>query len=83
MMLVSKRALGLSKGQKKIFDIVEGFIERHGHSPSFREIAAIADTPLSNVSRYMHQLRDRGIVDFGDSKRRSIIIKKGNQSDES
>jgi len=69
--------LGLSPKQKVVYDIIAGFIEANGYSPSYEEIKQlIRSNSKSHVHRFVHQLKKRGWIDFGSGRNRSIILVK-------
>lgn len=64
------------KKEKSILCFIEDFLERHGYSPNFREIAWEFNCSTSTVHKVLHALKDEGLVDFEDGKYRTIKIIK-------
>ena len=67
--------LGLTPRQKKVYDIIVDFIKANGYSPSYEEIKQlIGSNSKSHVHRFVHQLKQRGWIDFGKGRNRSIYV---------
>ena len=64
------------------FGLIEGFVDaymdRHGISPSTREIAAGTGLSTATVSRYLSYMRDNGMIDYVGQ--RNIITKRKRMS---
>ena len=67
--------LGLTPTQKKVYDLIVNFINSNGYSPSYEEIKQlIGSNSKSHVHRFVHQLKKRGWIDFGNGRNRSIMV---------
>lgn len=52
-----------TKRQKTLLDFISDFIDKHGYSPSYREIKdGLGYTSLATVSLHVHGLIDRGYL---------------------
>jgi SOS-response transcriptional repressor LexA len=72
MMLTPK--LGLTPRMQQMLDYIEMYIESHGFSPTYREIAAgIGLTSTSFTYRTVRQLEERGHI-MTKSGARSITV---------
>jgi repressor LexA len=61
---------------EQAYQFVVEFIHEHGYSPSFREIAdGVGINSTRTVSRYLTQLRDRGLVEWTPNIARSLRVK--------
>lgn len=69
------RVTGLTKRQVETLDFIRRFIAAHAYSPSYAEIAkGIGILNRSGAHRIVHELRDRGAIDFLDRRDRSIYV---------
>jgi repressor LexA len=66
----------LTKKQKKVLNCIEGFIQEHGYTPSYREIATcLGYASPSTVHQHVQALCDKGIINTGeDGSARSIEL---------
>jgi len=65
----------LTKRQKEVLDFLVGFVNRHGYSPSFEEIAkALRLTSLATVHKHITTLERKGFVRRGYNQSRSIEV---------
>lgn len=66
---------GLTKRQSEAYDFISGYCSRHGHSPSYTEIAdALGLAGRSAISRLVDGLEQRGWITKISHAPRSIII---------
>lgn len=49
---------------RMVEDFINAFADKHNVSPSNRQITDGTGLPLSTVSRYLHYMRDNGILDY-------------------
>jgi len=67
--------MALTKRQKEVLDYLVAFLNRHGYSPSFEEIArALKLTSLATVHKHLSTLERKGFVRRGYNQSRSIEI---------
>ncbi|HVA17954.1 MAG TPA: helix-turn-helix domain-containing protein, partial [Candidatus Dormibacteraeota bacterium] len=67
--------MALTKRQKEVLDYLVGFLNKHGYSPSFEEIArALKLTSLATVHKHLSTLEKKGFVRRGYNQSRSIEI---------
>lgn len=67
--------MALTKRQKDLLDFLASFIEKHGYSPSYEEIAAgMALTSLATVHKHIHSLETKGYLKRGFNQSRSLEI---------
>ena len=67
--------MALTRRQKDLLDFLAGFIEKHGYSPSYEEIASGMDlTSLATVHKHIHSLETKGYLKRGFNQSRSLEI---------
>lgn len=65
----------LTKRQKQVLDYLINFLNKHGYSPSFEEIArALKLTSLATVHKHLSTLERKGFVRRGYNQSRSLEI---------
>ena len=65
----------LSERQQQILDFIHAYTERHGVSPSFKEIGdAVGLKSSSGVKHQIEQLQRKGYVTRRDRTPRSIVL---------
>ena len=65
----------LTKRQKEVLDFLVNFVNKHGYSPSFEEIArALRLTSLATVHKHISTLEKKGFIRRGYNQSRSIEI---------
>ena len=63
-------------GPDDAYSFVVSYIDDHGYSPSFREIAdGIGVNSTRTVSRYLAQLRDQDLIEWTPHIARSLRVK--------
>ena len=71
----TKNKLGLTPTQKKVYDLIVNFIDSNGFSPSYEELKQLINSnSKSHVHALVHQLKNRGWIDFGKGRNRSIFV---------
>lgn len=67
--------MALTKRQKEVLDFLVGFINKHGYSPSFEEIAkSMKLTSLATVHKHITTLERKGFIRRGYNQSRSIEV---------
>ena len=67
--------MALTKRQKEILDFIESFLEAHGYSPSFEEIADyFGYRSLATVHEHLSNLEDKGYIRKNYNESRSIEL---------
>jgi len=67
----------LTKRQKEVLDFVSQFIELHGYSPSYREIATYFKYgSVATVAEHIESLVGKGMLQKSDNEARSIQLVK-------
>jgi repressor LexA len=67
--------MALTKRQKEILDYVESFLDAHGYSPSFEEIAGFFGyRSLATVHEHLSNLEDKGYIRKNYNESRSIEL---------
>jgi len=67
--------MALTKRQKQVLDVLQRFINAHGYSPSFEEIAkALKLSSLATVHKHIATLERKGFIRRGYNQSRSIDI---------
>jgi repressor LexA len=65
----------LTKRQKEVLDFLVTFVNKHGYSPSFEEIAqALRLTSLATVHKHVTTLERKGFIRRGYNQSRSIEV---------
>ena len=65
----------LTKRQKEVLDFLVGFVNKHGYSPSFEEIArALRLTSLATVHKHISTLERKEYIRRGYNQSRSIEV---------
>ncbi len=65
----------LTKRQKEVLDFLVGFLNKHGYSPSFEEIArSLKLTSLATVHKHVTTLERKGFIRRGYNQSRSIEV---------
>jgi repressor LexA len=65
----------LTKRQKEVLDYLVGFLNKHGYSPSFEEIArSLKLTSLATVHKHISTLERKGYIRRGYNQSRSIEV---------
>jgi repressor LexA len=68
-------SMALTRRQKDLLDFLSTFIEKHGYSPSYEEIASGMDlTSLATVHKHIHSLETKGYLKRGFNQSRSLEI---------
>lgn len=69
--------MALTPRQKEVLDFLAGYIERHGFSPSFEEIAAGLNlSSLATVHKHISALEQKGYVRRRFNESRSIEVSR-------
>jgi repressor LexA len=67
--------MALTRRQKEILDFIESFLDTHGYSPSFEEIAAFFDyRSLATVHEHLSNLEAKGYIRKSYNESRSIEL---------
>jgi repressor LexA len=70
-----EQAMALTRRQKQVLDHIVHFIDRHGYSPSFEEIAdGLKLTSLATVHKHLQTLEKKGFIRRGYNRSRSIEV---------
>ncbi len=65
----------LTKRQKEVLDFLVNFLNKHGYSPSFEEIAkSLKLTSLATVHKHITTLERKGFIRRGYNRSRSIEV---------
>src|SRR6201987_2985435 len=68
-------AMTLTKRQKEVLDFLVNFVNKHGYSPSFEEIArSLRLSSLATVPKHIHTLERKGFIRRGYTQSRSIEV---------
>jgi repressor LexA len=67
--------MALTKRQKQVLDVLQRFINAHGYSPSFEEIAkSLKLSSLATVHKHIATLEKKGFIRRGYNQSRSIDV---------
>jgi repressor LexA len=67
--------MALTRRQKQVLDYIVKFIDRHGYSPSFEELAEGLDiTSVATVHKHLETLQKKGFIRRGYNRSRSIEV---------
>ena len=70
-----RNKLGLTPKQKKVYDLIVNFINSNGFSPSYEELKQLINSnSKSHVHALIHQLKNRGWINLGKGRNRSISV---------
>src|SRR5580704_10868581 len=70
-----RNSMTLTKRQKEVLDFLVTFVNKHGYSPSFEEIAqALRLTSLATVHKHVTTLERKGFIRRGYNQSRSIEV---------
>jgi len=65
----------MTAAQNRVYKCVRMFINRHGHSPSYSEIASdLRLRSLASVHKHVHRLIEDGYLVQGASSARSLML---------
>lgn len=71
-----KKMLGISTKQKMVLECLSWFIEEHGYSPTYRELAKELDSDVNSVYKKVTILIDKGYVSCKNGKIRTLKVIK-------
>ncbi len=67
--------MALTKRQKDVLDFIAGFVEEHGYSPSYEELArGLQLASVATVHKHIQALESRGYLRRGFNQSRSLEI---------
>src|SRR6266436_2975342 len=67
--------MALTKRQKEVLDFLVSFLNKHGYSPSFEEMAkSLKLTSLATVHKHVTTLEKKGFIRRGYNQSRSIEV---------
>ncbi len=67
--------MALTRRQRQLYDLIAGFVERHGYSPSFEEIReGMGLNSLATVHKHVTNLEKKGLLKRGYNRSRSIDL---------
>ncbi len=73
---------GLTRTQWDLLTFLVGYIDQHGYSPSFQEMAdGIGMTSKSGVARIVANLEARGVVTRDAGRHRSLMVSEDATAD--
>ncbi len=69
------RPVALTRRQKEVVDFIAGFVEEHGYSPSYEELArGLQLASVATVHKHIQSLESRGYLRRGFNQSRSLEI---------
>ncbi|HEV2388460.1 MAG TPA: transcriptional repressor LexA [Candidatus Acidoferrales bacterium] len=67
--------MALTKRQKQVLDLLVGFLNKHGYSPSYEEVAqSLGLASLATVHKHLTTLERKGFIRRGHNRSRSIEV---------
>jgi repressor LexA len=67
--------MALTRRQKQVYDFISGFVDQHGYSPSFEEIAdGLGLTSLATVHKHITNLEEKQLLRRDYNRARSIDL---------
>jgi repressor LexA len=67
--------MALTRRQKQVYDFISGFVDKHGYSPSFEEIAeGLGLSSLATVHKHITNLEKKGMLYRVHNRSRSIDV---------
>ncbi len=74
--MAGKRAYQSGEMSEKVYRVVKAYMDQYGYAPSIREIARQLNcNSTSYVKYYLDKLQEKGLIERGERKSRSIRIK--------
>jgi Mn-dependent DtxR family transcriptional regulator len=64
----------LTQPQRVALKTIIRFVDRHGYSPSVREVADLLDVSVNAAHKMLGRLRNGGWVDWEDGQRRTLRV---------
>lgn len=74
IMALQPVASGMTAMQSNLLKFYREFQEKHGHTPSYAEVAKGLGIGRTRVFDVLHQLEGRGLVSLAPSRARSVTI---------
>jgi repressor LexA len=72
-----QRTMALTRRQKQVYDFISNFVDRHGYSPSYEEIAeGLGLSSLATVHKHISNLEDKQLLRRDYNRSRSIDLLK-------
>ena len=69
--------MALTRRQKQVYDFISGFVDTHGYSPSYEEIAdGLGLSSLATVHKHISNLEDKQLLRRDYNRSRSIDLLK-------
>ncbi len=69
--------MALTRRQKEVYDFISGFVDKHGYSPSFEEIAeGLGLSSLATVHKHISNLEQKELLRRDYNRSRSIDLLK-------
>jgi repressor LexA len=69
--------MALTRRQKEVYDFISAFVDRHGYSPSYEEIAeGLGLSSLATVHKHVTNLEDKQLLRRDYNRSRSIDLLK-------
>ena len=69
--------MALTRRQKEVYDFISSFVDRHGYSPSFEEIAeGLGLSSLATVHKHVSNLEEKQLLRRDYNRSRSIDLLK-------
>jgi SOS-response transcriptional repressor LexA len=69
------RAVKVKTKEDKVFEVVEKFHKKFGHSPSIKEVSKLAGIPSTSTTiEYLRRLKNKGLIDWEPKRPRTIVI---------
>ena len=69
--------MALTRRQKQVYDFISNFVDRHGYSPSYEEIAeGLGLSSLATVHKHISNLEEKGLLRRDYNRSRSIDLLK-------
>ncbi len=69
--------MALTRRQKEVYDFISGFVDKHGYSPSFDEIAVgLGLSSLATVHKHITNLEEKQLLRRDYNRSRSIDLLK-------
>ncbi len=74
--MAGKRAYQSGEMSEKVYRVVKAYLDQYGYAPSIREIARQLNcNSTSYIKYYLDKLQEKGLIERGERKSRSIRIK--------
>ena len=71
---------GLTKRQKEVLNVIEGFIDTYGYSPTIRELGLILGiSSTATIHTHLEKMKSKGYINYYKRKPRTLVVLKDDE----